>query len=378
MTITVYDHDEIGPQVRNRWVYPPGCLPTIEDVVTRIFSFSHYSEYEPEHRPYPSDLNVSLTSRPRVYRRQGTSPLCWTEFPLNCPHSGIHGVGKLEAYHTGGSTLFENLLYDESLLRGQHLWAAPLREKITADRVNLGSSLAEYRESVSMFVKTAKGLHDAYKVLRGKVGRRKLRICSVPAAVLQYNFGVAPLVEDLFSSVEVLRLRLGQPIRRRLSAGVTKKFLGLFEYGPYTYDAVGSFKERATINYRIHPNQYLSDGFDFGNPLEWAWELIPFSFVVDWAIPIGGWLGSLDALQGTSDVHGTVTTRTADKWAYWSNITSRIGSIGSYNSISYQRDLITSVPLPPIPAWSPSLSYKRAINAVSLLAGISSTCRNGS
>jgi hypothetical protein len=40
------------------------------------------------------------------------------------------------------------------------------------------------------------------------------------------------------------------------------------------------------------------------NPLEVAWELIPFSFVADWFISVGDWLRGLTALHGLRIVSG--------------------------------------------------------------------------
>lgn len=38
--------------------------------------------------------------------------------------------------------------------------------------------------------------------------------------------------------------------------------------------------------------------FGITNPLELAWELIPYSFVIDWAFNVGNVLSGLDALIG--------------------------------------------------------------------------------
>lgn len=377
-----YVHEDVQEQVRNRWVYPPGCLPDVEDVVQRVASFQHYAINEREQRPKPYPEFFYPTSRAKVYRRNGVSPLCWNQETYPCPHTapngagGLHGNVTLYSYHTGGSTLFSNPLYDVDTYIHRNMWAGPLREKLAEAKYNLGSSLAEYRETVKLFTGTAKSLHRAFQVLRGKIPRRKLRVCSIPAAVLQYNFGIAPMVEDLYSSVEILRHKLGRPLVRRDSVGIKVVNNGPFTYGSYDYDAKSSFKQRATVYYQVNPNYTLSNEFDFGNPVEWIWELIPFSFVVDWALPIGNWLGTLDALLGVENIHGTVTTRTFDQWTYRSNIkTQYIGRIGEFSNATYQRDVITTVPMPEFPAWSPSLSFKRAQNAVSLLLGMTRKCK---
>lgn len=50
------------------------------------------------------------------------------------------------------------------------------------------------------------------------------------------------------------------------------------------------------------------------NPLLVAWELVPFSFVVDWAIPVGAWLESLDAMLGYGECYTCTATLTRATW----------------------------------------------------------------
>lgn len=375
MTTTNIVDETQAEQLRNGYYYPPGCLPDDEtDVVLRTVSLYHTRQRVPEHRPKPDNLLENPTAREYAFWRESKCGKDYSETYSPCPHGGVHGQMLHRAYHTGMSSLYENQLYNYSALKAQNIWSSKLREKIGSTRVNLSSSLAEYRESGKLFVKTTETLHDAWKVLRGRAGRRKLRVCSIPAAVLQYNFGVAPLVEDLYSSVESLILKLDQPLYRRISVGIEIFREGPFTYGPYDYEASGTFKERATVAVRYDPDSYLQSGFDFGNPVEWAWELIPFSFVVDWAIPIGEWLGSLDALKGVTSAVGTVTTRERSEWKFRSNVVNSIRP-GHFVQESHERRVITSIPIPALPKWSPGLSYKRIVNATSLLWSMSKPCR---
>jgi hypothetical protein len=46
----------------------------------------------------------------------------------------------------------------------------------------------------------------------------------------------------------------------------------------------------------------------FTNPVSLAWELLPFSFVVDWFLPIGPYLESLDSWGGLILLDGCETT----------------------------------------------------------------------
>ena len=44
------------------------------------------------------------------------------------------------------------------------------------------------------------------------------------------------------------------------------------------------------------------------NPLEIAWERVPYSFVVDWLLPIGNWLSALSGSFGFTFIHGYKST----------------------------------------------------------------------
>jgi hypothetical protein len=51
----------------------------------------------------------------------------------------------------------------------------------------------------------------------------------------------------------------------------------------------------------------------FTNPVSLAWELLPFSFVADWFIPIGDFLEALEAWKGMTFLGGSKTTFTRIK-----------------------------------------------------------------
>lgn len=58
-------------------------------------------------------------------------------------------------------------------------------------------------------------------------------------------------------------------------------------------------EKRIKFHYRVD-NEILRtlSQLSLTNPLEVAWELVPFSFVVDWMLPIGDYLSNMSALHG--------------------------------------------------------------------------------
>lgn len=70
-------------------------------------------------------------------------------------------------------------------------------------------------------------------------------------------------------------------------------------------DSTGKVTEsvRCTMWGKIHWTMSASlRAWGFNNPQLVLWELVPFSFVVDWLLPIGQWLESINALAGVSFV----------------------------------------------------------------------------
>lgn len=67
-----------------------------------------------------------------------------------------------------------------------------------------------------------------------------------------------------------------------------------------TYRIFGEIHEQIDEELRVSWNFAPSSldmpaRFGLVNPLEVAWELLPFSFVADWFLPIGGYLNAMDA-----------------------------------------------------------------------------------
>lgn len=355
--------------LRNEWIYPSACgIPPYQDVVYHPYRKSYVVRYNRESRPKPADLLSNMTSRPKATTLVDTRGVSWIETREPCPHSGVHGDIVKRSYITDVSNANTGYLFpDYESLKSRNLWSGPLRDKIGNQQVNLGSSVAEYKESCKMFAGFAKSLWNGYQAIRGKAKRKPITVRDIPAAVLAYNFGIAPLANDVYSSIEMLKHRMEKPAYRRFSGSVFHGRGNTIAIGGNLCKGNGAFRQRATVYVTLSEFATANGDFDFGNPLEWAWELIPFSFVVDWAIPIGEWLGRLDSLIGVTVHSGTVVTKTWTKMKYHKNGATHILSEGTFNDKTYERSVISSIPSPPLPKWEPSLSWRRVINATSLL-----------
>jgi hypothetical protein len=113
-----------------------------------------------------------------------------------------------------------------------------------------------------------------------------------------------------------------------------------------------------------------------GNPLEFAWEILPFSFVFDLLIPVGDWLSAMDALKGYSNGFGSVSrkrryqcTSSVVPESYLGSDTVECELPGLVRKKTYSRDVISlnNIPLPNLPGWDPSKSHRAVVNMLALL-----------
>lgn len=102
-----------------------------------------------------------------------------------------------------------------------------------------------------------------------------------------------------------------------------------------------------TLWYEIEdPNVAWASSLGLLNPAVLAWESVPFSFVIDWFLPVGNFLQSLSTPLGVKFLSGTQTSV-----AEGTGKCIRRGDVSdSFQFIDYRvydRDVLTTFPL----AW---------------------------
>jgi hypothetical protein len=115
---------------------------------------------------------------------------------------------------------------------------------------------------------------------------------------LGYRYGIRPLLYDMQSAQKALA-RLGGEYD--FSRGASIQEVNLYNEADSTYqDSISKYDINAvcTGNRKYRGVAYASFDSDwarsFGaDPLTTAWELVPYSFVVDWFVDIGSWVQTL-------------------------------------------------------------------------------------
>jgi hypothetical protein len=177
---------------------------------------------------------------------------------------------------------------------------------------NLGVATAEVGKTTDMIVNRVKQLTRVVRsIRRGDVrgACNGLRVdpnpklsrhgkSMSPASIwLELRYGWRPFlkdIRDLSEAIQKLDVPRTYTIRVRHSVPYTcsTAFPTLFEgwgHGSYGKQIIATL-----IEARPDPIAYL--GLD--NPLSIAWELVPYSFVVDWFYPLGSYLATRSTLAG--------------------------------------------------------------------------------
>jgi hypothetical protein len=279
-------------------------------------------------------------------------------------------------YVTNSMTLVSNKAYDT------------FKGSVYAN-AQLGVDFIEYRQSLSMMTRSATTLIKALvqvKKLDFWGAAVTLKMHFVPPKVsvrkswsdnwLEYHFGWEPLVRDIYDSVEVLN----NPIKSFSHSKGVGRSSEMFTY----LEDLGSVYRRVyyRTQYICRQGGYVQaitdrglhslDQFGVLNPAAIAWELVPFSFVIDWYANVGQVLSSFSDFAGMS--LGGVYTSTLFRTQMWglcypkpgfsspsmTNLNfwgggSRVTRVGSLTSPAFA---VKSVRLP---------SKVRAATAISLL-----------
>jgi len=175
-------------------------------------------------------------------------------------------------------------------------------QKIKDQKMGMGENIAQARQTFGMIEDAGLTLlRAALAAKRGNIGEvgRILRdgrsmVRRGSDLFLQYKYGWKPLMSDIYGLHELLKQRLKPPL---IVSGYGRSSVDSFHMNPTGLQrGSGSGTQQAQCKlYALVSSDtlHIADQVGLSNPLRLAWDLIPFSFVVDWVAPIGPMLDSL-------------------------------------------------------------------------------------
>lgn len=267
--------------------------------------------------------------------------------------------------------------------------------KLKDQNVNYAVAAAEFQRSASLVANSLTELVRAYsfakrgkwrdvqRVLPVTVGHKfRAHSSAIADRWLELQYGWMPLLSDVYGAHQDV-VRQAALVDPTISVKSTIKD-DIHEYGASS-DTVGhtvrwSGKTKRMCKVVLHydvlskTKALLSRG-GVSNPALIAWELVGFSFVVDWAAPIGEWLATMDSDFGLKFKSGTCSqvretrlklTVVGGSAVFNANRAKSVYGTASSRMFRFDRSVYTTTPWP-LPYVKNPFSVQHGLNALALL-----------
>lgn len=244
---------------------------------------------------------------------------------------------------------------------------------------------AEFAKTVELVASNYRQINKlAQKAARWAVSRRRGRNGVTPAQLwdlfnskwLEYRYGWRPLLFDAEDALQAFCERTHKgDIRNgkaRFNADITNSTSYTTVDGPVT--VMGSRVLTGSRVYRGAAYAGIGDlSVKYGiDPLVTGWELIPYSFVIDWFLDVGTWIKAVSPFSGTSflgsmaSVKDTYTSRT--EWILsWSSSSMTGIFTGASSEIEVQHYTRFPHSVGITPSWNPRPLNLRIVDLVALV-----------
>lgn len=313
-------------------------------------------------------------------------------------YKGVVGPGSSGGRFFGedhfNGALTEITVKSDAGLRNAALIAA--RNKLKSQDINLGVAFGERNQTMRLLGSTATRLSTAVRHLKGGRIRRSMDALGVSNKRrqprgrqwtdkwLELQYGWKPLLSDVYGAARALEQRPKGDWRVTASVRRSQKDDYVLKKVPLSganFDAcevkAGLVRSVYTRLDALPQNEAIISLASLGvtNPLSIGWELVPYSFVVDWAYPVGDFLESLDALLGYGSAYYSSSFLAKAKWvdrglsgSYGTNGFTKNNYTGRKRMVYLSRIVSNSVPLPTLPRFKDPRSLGHMANGLALLA----------
>lgn len=261
----------------------------------------YYFDYQSSYRTtWPSER------RPLPYYRYGSfydGKQHWgggNEAWSDCSQIGTteHLEGRLHADSYG--------LVPKALNRARSKFINSLQNNQSA---SIGAALGEWKQSFDMIANRLKDLDTAWKAVRFRNLGTAQALMGVPPKGwrqqskkpadlwLEWHFGWSPMLSDIHGAMEALSSQLPQAMHVKVASRATyhQDLVATVDNGFSRKRIKGQFNAVAGIEgwaKLVNPSVGLLSQLGLINPVSVAWELVPWSFLVDHVVGIGDFIES--------------------------------------------------------------------------------------
>lgn len=249
---------------------------------------------------------------------------------------------------------------------------------IVDSSLNVGVAVAELAETANYLSNTSARLFKGLRAIKkGNIkGIKRAFNVKIDGKIpdnlsgrwLEYSYAVTPLLNDIYGATELFNEGLKKRYIISARSSVTQTLESRNTSTTYSVSAHGTSIYRARIRALLREEDvHALNLLGLQNPEEVAWELVPFSFVVDWGLPIGTWLQAMNAHLGLTFLDGHVSV--AHKGVeFWRNVSLDRTTVrpAMLSGNSYGRDALSDFPTPSLYVKNP-LSPSHGATTIALL-----------
>lgn len=231
-----------------------------------------------------------------IYNRMaGFSPLTMRSYPMDISRTAWIDLrtrlrGKLESEFRVTAEL------GTTIAEGRQAWSMITNRALMLAKFGIALKKGNFYEAA----KTLGVLkHPSYKRL-SKESKLKRGSHNFGNNYLEFHFGWTPLISDMGNAMAVLDepIPYGQYKVRTGSRTVWRHLDTATFYQQWADHRERNFGKAGAYVKVTNPNLYLASNMGLTNPASIAWELVPFSFVVDWFWNVGDYIKSFSDMYG--------------------------------------------------------------------------------
>lgn len=337
-------------------------------------------QYGPARTAFRDNLSVQYDSRGDhvhatrheyfTYKARGRTGtmvcLGWGNPSFSYHLDGLFAGAEEYIYDDWGTFPFD-ALYNEALSK--------MYDKLRGG-VDLSVDIGQFQQTRKMLSAADQVVQLASNVRGLRSGKGAIR--SIGSRWLELQYGWLPLLGTVHEcGKKILDYYQEIPITARGRSKTVTPVRTVSLESPPTV-STGSISDRCEIKAVYSPDlnfAQIAGRYSSLNPASIAWELLPYSFVVDWFYDIGGYIRNLETalVYGNRFRHGYVTyTRKSNRDIRQTGASSDGQYIydvsGSWTYACKRRISLSSMPYPRAPVLNADLGSGRLLNAAALLS----------
>jgi len=218
--------------------------------------------------------------------------------------------------------------FDQNLVNGAITKAL---DKLSSQKADMGTNIAEGHQAIRMVCEPSMAVWKAIKAFKHgnfaqvmrELGLTKRNLLLGRFAAdnwLAYQFGWKPLLNDIYDSFQKFHEVVTNKdliVSGNGTMSTTKNGVKIMGASANPWVVKAKSKCRVDAYIRV-PELRQANQWNLVNPLEVAWETMPWSFAIDWFVPVGNTLEALTASAGLEFLSGSITSyrETISNWYF--------------------------------------------------------------